>query len=124
LLGEREEQEANRKDQIGRANLTIEIAPANRKGKKQIITPMQLEKLKETLLQLHQPLDLDIMSQYAISPQEIKTGVGCPQCKHLPMVWEHGFWFCSNCLQKSRTAHFQAIYEYGLFTTLPSRTAR
>ncbi|KKK36063.1 hypothetical protein WQ57_21435 [Mesobacillus campisalis] len=101
--------------EIGTAgNLLFRIKEAEQAHKKQILTPGQLEKLKDTLLQLHESLNLDIISQYSISPQEIKTGVGCPSCLQLPMTWKHGFWICPRCLQKSRTAHLQAIYEYGL----------
>jgi hypothetical protein len=74
----------------------------------------ELRKIKRLLLTKHTPENPDILKQFNLSPKEILTGVKCPKCSFLPMIYQYGTWYCPTCKEKSKTAHESAIYEYFL----------
>ncbi|MCQ6279911.1 nuclease-related domain-containing protein [Bacillus sp. EB600] len=73
-----------------------------------------LKKLGEALLAAHTPPVFTIQKLYNISPYEILTGVYCPKCLSLPMVYNKGTWYCSQCSHQSKTAHIETLNDYFL----------
>jgi hypothetical protein len=79
------------------------------------ITPQQRRKFMKMILKNDTPLEIDILSRFNISSDDIVPGVYCPNCDNgLTMVFIKGFWNCSICLMKSKNAHFQKINDYFL----------
>lgn len=68
-----------------------------------------LKKIKRLLLSSHTPDNPDLLQHFELSPNEIPTGVHCPDCRFLPMKYRRGKWCCPNCNLISKTAHVQAI---------------
>lgn len=74
----------------------------------------ELKKIKRLLLTNHTPDTADILQAYNLSPKDILTGVQCPECSTIPMVYSRGKWYCSKCKVISKSAHIQAIKDYFL----------
>lgn len=71
----------------------------------------ELKKVKRLLISKHTPDNPDLLDYLQLSPNEIPTGVHCPKCRFLPMVYSNGKWWCPKCDIKSKTAHIQAIHD-------------
>jgi Nuclease-related domain len=78
------------------------------------IDTKDLRKMKRLLLTNHIPDNPDILKQFNLTPNDILTGVRCPECSFLSMNYQYGTWCCPGCKTKSKTAHVQAINEYFL----------
>jgi hypothetical protein len=100
-------------------NLLFRISEMEATHKKQHLTPAQLEKIKECILDDHQPLIQDILNQYSIDRQDIKPGVRCLKCNHTGMSWIGGVWNCLECNHLSKTAHLNTIKDYVLLYNTP-----
>lgn len=74
----------------------------------------ELRKVKRLLLTKHTPENPDILKQFNLSPKEILTGVKCPTCSFLPMIYQYGTWCCPKCHTKSKTEAKQTINIYFL----------
>lgn len=74
----------------------------------------ELKKIKRLLLNNHTPDNPDILKTYNLTPKDIITGVQCPECSTIPMVYKRGKWCCSKCKKHSKTAHIEAIKDYFL----------
>ncbi|MBU8878308.1 NERD domain-containing protein [Bacillus sp. FJAT-29790] len=74
----------------------------------------EIGKISRTFLKKHVPLEINILKKYDIEPTEILSGVPCPKCSDLPMIYEWGKWHCSSCKISSATAHIQAVHDYFL----------
>jgi Nuclease-related domain len=105
-------------------NLLFRISEMEATHKKQQLTPAQLDKLKERLLNEHQPLIQEILNQYSIQRQQIITGVRCPKCNHIAMIWIGGVWNCSKCDHCSKTAHLNTIKDYVLLYNTPFKNSQ
>lgn len=80
--------------------------------KKEKLDIKEMQKLNRLLLSKHTPKNLDILQTYNLTPKEIITGVKCPTCHTLAMIYKKGKWICSSCGHKSKTAHIEAINDY------------
>lgn len=74
----------------------------------------QVGKVSGLLLRKDTPLIAFPDEIYGISPEEIITGVQCPECWHLPMLRKYGHWHCLRCSWKSKDAHISALRDYSL----------
>ncbi|MCS0790241.1 NERD domain-containing protein [Cytobacillus firmus] len=72
----------------------------------------QIKKISHTLLKKHVEHEMDVMKFIKINPDTILTGVHCPQCGSLPMIYHWGQWRCPVCKTTSDTAHHQAVEDY------------
>lgn len=82
--------------------------------KREIVDTKTLRKLKRLLLSSDTPEIFDILEHFQFTPHDIITGVQCPECGFLSMMYKYGKWSCPNCLCHSKTAHIQAIRDYFL----------
>lgn len=73
-----------------------------------------LRKVNKLLLSNHTPEELDILQKYSLSRNEILTGVHCPKCSFLPMIYHAGTWRCPKCRTESKTAFIETIKDYFL----------
>jgi hypothetical protein len=80
----------------------------------EIITTKERKKLAKLLLKKDEPLDVDILKRFTIPKEDIPTGVQCPSCLSIPMVYSSATWECPTCGEKSKTAHTQKIIDYFL----------
>jgi hypothetical protein len=80
----------------------------------QILGKKDMNKLSALLIKQNEPNNSDLLSTYNILHDDIQTGVICPFCGSLPMIRTYGNWFCNTCHKRSKTAHIQAIHDYGL----------
>lgn len=78
------------------------------------LSSKDLKKVNKLLLSKHTPDNPDILKQFHLSPKEIPTGVKCPDCRFLPMIYHSGTWWCPKCNAKSKTAHIPALNDYFL----------
>lgn len=74
----------------------------------------ELKKLSRLIIRSHCPIELDVLSYFNIKREDIKSGVQCPSCSHIPMSRKRGYWHCPNCLKTSKNAHIQALIDYAL----------
>ena len=74
----------------------------------------EIKKVKRLLLTKNTPDNPDILKHFDLSPNKILSGVKCPTCRFLPMIYVSGTWNCPNCKMKSKTAHQQTINDYFL----------
>lgn len=74
----------------------------------------QLKKMNQTLLKKHVDHDIDVMKFIKVNPDVILTGVHCPKCGSLPMIYHWGKWHCPACKSISSNAHHQAVQDYFL----------
>jgi len=80
--------------------------------REEVINEKEIKKIHKLILKNHEPLMMDILSEYAIPFSELISGVQCPTCERFPMKRISGTWKCSHCLTTSKTAHIKAIEEY------------
>lgn len=95
-------------------NLLIKIQEIEKLYKKEVLDPKVYSKLKKLLLNQDTPLRIEILNKYGIHKNEIKTGVQCPTCFHIPMTYKGRNWECPVCKSTSKDAHISAINDYFL----------
>nr|WP_263323173.1 nuclease-related domain-containing protein [Neobacillus sp. Marseille-Q6967] len=78
------------------------------------IDPQTIAKIRRLLLKKHTPSETNILEMFQISNNEVLTGVHCPNCLFLPMIYNRGKWQCPSCQCLSKTAHIQGIFDYFL----------
>jgi Nuclease-related domain len=74
--------------------------------------PKEIRKLCRTLLKKHNPSPSEILEHFNVSAEEVLTGVSCPKCTSLPMIFHWGKWHCPMCMFSSPLAHEAAIQDY------------
>lgn len=72
----------------------------------------EIRKLCRTLLKKHTPVQSEILEHFNVSAEDILTGVICPKCTSLPMIFHWGKWHCPMCLFSSHLAHEAAVQDY------------
>src|SRR5699024_3572950 len=55
---------------------------------------------------------VDTFKYLRIQPSDIQTGVQCPSCGALTMIWKRENWRCSACQRAASYAHHQALRDY------------
>ncbi|MBY6053336.1 NERD domain-containing protein [Cytobacillus firmus] len=78
------------------------------------LTEKQLKKINQTLLKKHVEQEIDVMKFIKVNPEAILTGVHCPKCCSLPMIYHWGKWHCPACKSISSNAYHQAVQDYFL----------
>lgn len=78
------------------------------------LTQKEIKKLSRLLFKSHVDKKIDILKFFNISQSEVLTGVHCPECSALPMIFYWGKWHCPTCKATSATAHHQAVRDYFL----------
>ena len=82
---------------------------------KEMIGTKDLQLVEKLLMKEHTPLQIkDILQKYQIDSSEILTGVQCPYCQAIPMIYKRGKWICPKCSKTSNTAHIPAINDFFL----------
>ncbi|MFV8826553.1 nuclease-related domain-containing protein [Alkalihalobacterium sp. APHAB7] len=91
-----------------------------------VLTFKEMKKMETTLIKKHVPLEKDILSQFSIMREDIKKGVHCPECFHIPMIRKRGKWHCKKCLNENQEAHIATLKDYCLLIhkTLTNKEAR
>jgi Nuclease-related domain len=79
---------------------------------KEKISPATIDKMGELLLCNHKPLEINILNEYKITSDAIRTGVRCPNCSCIPMIYVRGKWFCRSCQITSKDAYLEAVNDY------------
>lgn len=95
-------------------SLVDEITKIENINNKEIMDSKVLRKIKRLLLAKHTPENPNILQHFKLTQSEILSGVQCPICNDLPMVYSSGNWNCSKCKAKSKTAHLKAVQDYFL----------
>lgn len=98
----------------GIAGLTWEIDKLSEFYQDEIINEKDLKKISKTILKSHTPLSYEILPQYNISKSELLTGVHCPDCEFLPLIYQTGKWYCPKCRKHFKDAHREALNDYFL----------
>jgi hypothetical protein len=97
------------------AGVTWEIDNLEEQYKKELITEKELRKLAKALLKADTPLQpSEILQQYGISISELLTGVHCPECEFLPLIYQRGKWYCLKCKKSYKDAHVDAVNDHFL----------
>jgi hypothetical protein len=97
------------------AGLTWKIDDLANIYKKKIITANDVRKIGEALLKANTPpKPSEILHQYGISKNELLTGVHCPECEYLPLIYRVGKWGCPRCRKSFKDAHILAVEDYFL----------
>lgn len=78
----------------------------------ELLEEKELRKINKLLLTNHVPENLDLLQKYNQSRNDILTGVHCPNCNHLPMVYYAGTWKCPKCRTQSKTAFIDTLHDY------------
>src|SRR5699024_8657283 len=68
--------------------------------------------------------DFDIFKYFRIQPSDIQTGVQCPACGALTMIWKRENWRCSTCQRAASYAHHQALRDYQILFNYAMSKAR
>ncbi|WP_052144745.1 hypothetical protein [Halalkalibacter okhensis] len=90
------------------------------------MTLKQLNQLSRTVIKKHVPSHSDMLKQFALSIDDIRTGVQCLECHCLPMQRIRGYWICSHCHSKDKQAHLTTLNDYLLLIsdTISNEQAR
>jgi hypothetical protein len=72
----------------------------------------KINEMGKLLLSNHDPLKINILDEYKISPRDIRTGVRCPDCSYIPMIYLKGKWSCPGCKCSSKNAHIEALNDF------------
>ncbi|MGD6842871.1 nuclease-related domain-containing protein [Bacillus infantis] len=74
----------------------------------------ELRKTSKLLSKHHTPESIDILSRMRISPDNVRMGIHCGSCGHIPAVRVYGTWLCPKCGAKDKSAHIAALKDYFL----------
>jgi ribosomal protein L37AE/L43A len=97
------------------AGLTWEIDNLAEQYQKEMITDKEVRKISKALLKAHTPLQpSEILQQYSIFTSELQSGVHCPDCEFLPLIYQVGKWYCTKCKNHFKDAHVDALDDYFL----------
>ncbi|WP_052404878.1 nuclease-related domain-containing protein [Bacillus rubiinfantis] len=99
------------------------VETAHRSYKQEIVNKPTVEKISNLLVNSHTPKQYDVQKIFDIGQHEIITGVQCPCCFHLPMLYRRMNWLCPKCHFISKNAHIEAIEDYFLLFNLPLTNA-
>ncbi|MBP1915442.1 ribosomal protein L37AE/L43A [Lederbergia galactosidilyticus] len=94
--------------------LPSKITQLEKSNRAKYLSRKKMNELSSEFIKQHTPLTYDIMKQFDIRPEEILTGVHCPDCGYLAMKREYGKWRCPKCQYTSKKAHIKALRDYFL----------
>ncbi|PLR75422.1 NERD nuclease [Bacillus sp. V3-13] len=96
------------------AELLDKMAELKGRYTQQQICNKSMRKISRLILQKHSFQRIEILKSYDINQRDVLTGVQCPSCFFLPMIYETRKWFCPSCHNHLPDAHVQAINDYFL----------
>ena len=76
------------------------------------LTSIELNELGKLLHNDHSPTTINIMDEYGITKKNIRPGLRCPTCEHLPMIYAKGKFICSICQCNSKETIPEALQDY------------
>lgn len=94
-------------------NLLHKIEENDKFYTKDLLDQKTLGKLSKFLINNNTPLIPDILQKYGIDQSEI-TGVQCPRCFIIPMLYQGRYWECLSCQMRARDPFIKAINDYFL----------
>ncbi|WP_165763813.1 nuclease-related domain-containing protein [Halalkalibacter urbisdiaboli] len=94
--------------------LPFKIAQLETEYRNEALSPKQFLKLSRQLKKSHTPENPAILSQFQMTPEQLKKGIFCPSCDTLPLRRKLATWYCPSCKDKHKFAHIPAIYDYSL----------
>lgn len=74
----------------------------------------QLLQISNQLILAHTPKVINIQKQYHFSSQDTITGVQCPNCFRIPMLYRRQKWYCDSCRYSSSNAYLNSLIDYKL----------
>ncbi|PIC85433.1 hypothetical protein CSV72_13535 [Sporosarcina sp. P20a] len=85
----------------------------NLEMKEDILNANQIKKLANELLKTHRHYDpFPLIEKYALSIKDLASGVTCPNCEQLTMLWRTRSWQCQACGHIDRHAHHATLAEW------------
>jgi hypothetical protein len=81
---------------------------------KEVLSSKELRKISRFLLKKNTPPRKLFLDRYLISKKQLKTGIHCPSCFHIPMNRIKRQWHCPACNTFSKDAHIYSLYDYFL----------
>ncbi|MCP1160403.1 NERD domain-containing protein [Bacillus infantis] len=79
-----------------------------------LLDARELRKTSRLLIKHHTPEKIDILSRMRVSPENMRMGVHCSSCGHIPVIRIYGTWLCPKCGLKDKSAHIAALKDYFL----------
>ncbi|MEF7564941.1 nuclease-related domain-containing protein [Bacillus infantis] len=79
-----------------------------------LLDARELRKTSRLLIKHHTAEKIDILSRMRVSPENVRMGVHCGGCGHIPVIRVYGTWFCPKCGLKDKSAHIAALKDYFL----------
>lgn len=95
-------------------DLIKKIEKIDRYNKKGWMNDLDILKLSDLFLKKHTPKREDILKLFQIPDRDIITGVQCPTCSFLPIIYNRQKWMCPSCKGVSKDAHLGAINDFFL----------
>lgn len=90
------------------------IQEIERKFQKEVYDVKKIRKLSKLLVKQHTPETFDPIQKYGLTYEDILTGVKCPECGQVGMIYNHGSWKCQQCQIKKKDAHAESLKDYAL----------
>ncbi|MEH7123519.1 nuclease-related domain-containing protein [Bacillus sp. JJ1773] len=102
------------------------ISHLNHRFQREVLDSNTRRKLTKFLLKAHSPYYPNLLKEYNLAENDIRTGVQCLKCAFLPMIALKANWKCPNCQTLSKDAHIQTIQDYFLLigSTITNRQFR
>ncbi len=79
-----------------------------------ILNLKDLRKLSRLLVKMNTVPTNYVLDKYGIKKSDLRTGVYCPHCNHLPLIRKKQKWYCPSCREFSKNAHIDALKDYFL----------
>jgi hypothetical protein len=71
-----------------------------------------ISEIGNLLLSNHSPQKIDILGEYKLQSDDIRTGPRCPTCFHIPMIYVKGKGHCPKCQTTSKEAFKEGISDF------------
>ncbi|MHC0037548.1 nuclease-related domain-containing protein [Pseudoneobacillus sp. C159] len=94
------------------AGLTWKIDDYEELHTKEFLTEKEIRQMGKALIKAHTPLQpSDILPQYGLSDADVPTGVQCPDCEFIPLIYQNGKWYCQICNIPYKDAHIYSLHD-------------
>ncbi|MGG1676500.1 NERD domain-containing protein [Neobacillus sp. NRS-1170] len=71
-----------------------------------------INNMGKILLGQHSPKQINILEKYSLTPKDILSGVRCPICPYIIMIYKRGKWICPICKTSCKEAHIESLNDY------------
>jgi hypothetical protein len=96
------------------SRVVLKVEDLSRKYRVEVLDQLTIKKISKLLLKKHTEPSFDCEELYRIPRSKLSTGVHCPKCRYLGMIYHQGSWRCPKCACKSRDVHLVALRHYFL----------